>query len=92
MKFRIIEDQRETFPVRVLCDVMGVPPAGYYAWRSWPEGPREAPIALCWARYGTSIWHIAAAMARRGSMRSCVALGTRRAAAASSAASCAAKA
>jgi hypothetical protein len=24
MKFRIIEDQRETFPIRVLCDVMGV--------------------------------------------------------------------
>jgi hypothetical protein len=24
MKFRIIDDQRETFPVRVLCDVMGV--------------------------------------------------------------------
>ena len=24
MKFRIIEDQREMFPIRVLCDVMGV--------------------------------------------------------------------
>ena len=29
MKFRIIEDQRETFPIRVLCDVMGVSAAGY---------------------------------------------------------------
>ncbi len=41
MKFRIIEGQRETFPIRVLCDVMGVPPAGYYAWRGRPESPRK---------------------------------------------------
>ena len=42
MKFRFIEDQRETFPVRVLCDVMGVSPAGYYAWRRRPESFRQA--------------------------------------------------
>jgi hypothetical protein len=42
MKFRLIEDQRAAFPVRVLCDVMGVSPAGYYAWRGRLEGPREA--------------------------------------------------
>jgi hypothetical protein len=28
MKFRLIEDQRGAFPVRVLCNVMGVSPAG----------------------------------------------------------------
>jgi hypothetical protein len=32
MKFRRIADQRETFPVRIMGDVMGVSPAGYYAW------------------------------------------------------------
>ena len=42
MKFRIIEAQCEIFPVRVLCDVMGVSPAGYYAWRGRPESPRKA--------------------------------------------------
>jgi transposase InsO family protein len=42
MKFRLIEDQREMFPVRVLCDVMGVSPAGYYAWRGRPASFRQA--------------------------------------------------
>jgi putative transposase len=42
MKFRLIEDHREMFPVRVMCDAMGVPPAGYYAWRGRPESPRKA--------------------------------------------------
>jgi putative transposase len=41
MKFRLIEDQREAFPVRILCDVMGVSPAGYYAWRGRPESLRK---------------------------------------------------
>jgi putative transposase len=42
MKFRLIAAQREMFPVRVLCDVIGVSPAGYYAWRGRPECPRKA--------------------------------------------------
>ena len=42
MKFRLIEDQRDTFRVRAMCDVLSVSPAGYYAWRSRPESHRKA--------------------------------------------------
>jgi len=70
MKFRMIEDQRETFPIRVLCDVMGVSAAGYYAWRGRPESPRKAAnrVLLCEirrlhlahrGRYGAPRIHVA---------------------------------
>ena len=41
MKFRFIEDRRADYPVTILCDVLGVSPAGYYAWRSRPESRRS---------------------------------------------------
>lgn len=42
MRFRFIEDRRADYPVTVLCDVLGVSPTGYYAWRSRPESRRAA--------------------------------------------------
>ena len=41
MKFRSIEDLREKYPVRVLCDAFSVSPSGYYAWRRRPESMRK---------------------------------------------------
>jgi putative transposase len=34
MSFCFVEDHRDVYPVRVLCEVLEVSPAGYYAWRS----------------------------------------------------------
>lgn len=31
MSFRFIEDHREAYPVRLMCTVLEVSPAGYYA-------------------------------------------------------------
>jgi putative transposase len=42
MRFRFIEDRRADCPVTVICSVLGVSPAGYYAWRSRPESRRSA--------------------------------------------------
>jgi transposase InsO family protein len=42
MRFRFIEDRRADYPVTILCDVLDVSPAGYYAWRARPESRRSA--------------------------------------------------
>jgi hypothetical protein len=42
MRFRFIEDRRADYPVTVLCDVLGVSPAGHYAWRARPASRRKA--------------------------------------------------
>ena len=40
MRFRFIEDRRDDYPVRQMCGVLGVSPAGYYAWRARSESGR----------------------------------------------------
>lgn len=40
MRLRFIDDHRAVWPVTVLCSVLRVSTAGYYAWRSRPEGKR----------------------------------------------------
>jgi len=42
MRFRFIEDRRADYPIRILCDVLVVSPAGYYAWRARPARDRQA--------------------------------------------------
>ena len=43
MRFRFIEDCRSDYPVKIMCGVLAVSPAGYYAWRARPESPRPPP-------------------------------------------------
>jgi transposase InsO family protein len=42
MRFRMMEDLRDQYPTRVLCDALDISPSGYYAWRQRPEGARQA--------------------------------------------------
>jgi putative transposase len=39
--FRFIDEHQGTWPVRRLCDALGVSPAGYYAWRERPASARQ---------------------------------------------------
>ena len=43
MRFRFIEDRHSEYPVTIVCSVLDVSPAGYYAWRARPESRR--PVA-----------------------------------------------
>src|SRR5215469_18824662 len=36
MRFRLIEDDRDIWPVRVMCEALSVSRSGYYVWRSRP--------------------------------------------------------
>lgn len=41
MRYRFIEDQRNDYPVTLLCQVMQVARSGYYNWRKQPLSPRK---------------------------------------------------
>ncbi len=75
MTFRFIEDHRQHWPVRLLCETLEVSTAGYYAWRQRPTSSQEqrrtalvveirAIHAETKARYGSPRIH--AELAARG--------------------------
>jgi putative transposase len=42
-RFRFVEQEKARYPVRVLCQTLGVSPSGYYAWRS--RGPSARSVS-----------------------------------------------
>jgi putative transposase len=77
MRFRFIEDRRADYLARILCDVLEVSPAGYYAWRSRPESRRSTANRQlvndikrvhrdAYGRYGSPRIHIELRAQRRG--------------------------
>ena len=71
MSFRFIEDHRDSYPVRLMCAVLEVSPAGYYAWRERPVSERTNLMPRSWLRSGKSIETAADATAVPASMPSC---------------------
>src|SRR6185437_2312774 len=66
--FRFIQEHRDRWPVRLLCETLEVSPAGYYAWRDRPasaQGQRRDTLlvgiravhAEVKARYGSPRMH-----------------------------------
>ena len=47
MTFCMVEDCRDAWPVQVLCRVLGISTAGYYAWRSRPDSKHAERTASC---------------------------------------------
>ena len=68
MTYRFIEEHRDQWPVRLLCETLEVSPAGYYAWRDRPASAQQqrrdtllveirAVHAEVKARYGSPRMH-----------------------------------
>src|SRR5437773_3709228 len=80
MSFRFIEDHRDAYPVRLMCAVLDVSAAGYYAWRERPVSQRAAANAALLktirqvhqdsgGRYGSPRVHAALRVQGRGASR-----------------------
>jgi putative transposase len=41
MTYRFIDEHRDQWPVRLLCEALEASPAGYYAWRQCPRSDRQ---------------------------------------------------
>ena len=46
-RYRFIEGQRSQYPVRLLCQVVGVPTSGYYVWQQ-AQGQAGSEKSRAW--------------------------------------------
>jgi hypothetical protein len=53
--FRLIEVEKASYPVAVLCRMLGVSKSGYYAWRERPPSRRTRQDALLTKKIARSI-------------------------------------
>ncbi len=42
MKFNFVQQHRGTWPIRIMCKVLGISSSGYYAWSGRSESKRTA--------------------------------------------------
>jgi putative transposase len=57
MRFQLIDAAKEEFPVQRLCQVLGVSPSGYFAWRSRPAGCRQREDLVLLAHIRSAFAH-----------------------------------
>ena len=41
MRFKLIDEAKKEFPVRRLCNILGVSESGYFAWKGRPASRRQ---------------------------------------------------
>jgi putative transposase len=41
VRFALIDEAKETFPVHRMCRVLGVSQSGYFAWKHWAASNRQ---------------------------------------------------
>ena len=49
-RYRFIAAERDHYPVRRLCQVLDVPPSGFYAWQATEQRTVESPKTPVWEK------------------------------------------
>jgi hypothetical protein len=71
MKFRLIEDHRNIWPVNVMCEALSVSPSGYHAGGHGRTAHARSPIAHGWSTSGGSMRSTANDTEHRASTPNC---------------------